>query len=150
MCKKQKNYREKTPQSMQLWHKNNTDKEKQYKYENANNYRMYAQNRLAKGRNLPATLTVDQWLSIKAAFNNKCAYCGKELPLAQEHFVALSKDGEYAISNIIPACHSCNSSKNNKDFFSWYPKYKYYSKNREKIILKYLCYTDQGQQLTII
>jgi len=105
------------------------------------------QNRRAKKMALTATLTSNQWNSIRLTFNNKCAYCGKELPLAQEHFLPLSKGGEYTHNNIIPSCKSCNSSKGNKDFFEWYPKHKSYAKKREKFILEYLNYKDGIQQL---
>lgn len=91
-----------------------------------------------------------QWEEIKKHFDYKCAYCGKDLPLAQEHFLALSKEGEYTLNNIIPSCKSCNSSKATKDFFKWYPNYKNYSKKRERAILKFLGYTDENQQLKII
>jgi len=84
---------------------------------------------------LPTTLTEKQWENIKQYYNNRCAYCGKELPLEQEHFIPLSKGGEYTINNIIPSCKSCNCSKSNKNFFIWYPKYKYYTKERKEIIL---------------
>ena len=112
--------------------------------------RMMWQRREAKKRLLPNTLTIKQWENIKASFDNKCAYCGKEKPLAQEHFLALSSGGEYTVNNIIPSCKSCNSSKCNKDFFQWYPKHKYYSVKREKFILKFLNYKDGLQQLKII
>jgi 5-methylcytosine-specific restriction endonuclease McrA len=100
-------------------------------------------------RALPSTLTNEQWETIKSHFNNRCAYCGRELPLAQEHFIALSKGGEHTINNIIPSCISCNSSKREKDFSEWYPRYRYYSKKREKFILDYLNYKNNIQQLTL-
>ena len=109
-----------------------------------------AQKRRALKKSLPATLTIEQWESIKLNFNNKCAYCGQEKPLAQEHVTPLIKGGEYTINNIIPSCKSCNSSKGIKDFFGWYPKHKHYSKKREKIILEFLNYKDGNQQLKII
>jgi 5-methylcytosine-specific restriction endonuclease McrA len=85
-------------------------------------------------------------------FDNKCAYCGKEKPLAQDHFVPLSKGGEYTNNNIICSCKSCNSSKSDKDFFEWYPEQLFYSKEREAKILKYLNYDKktQTQQLALI
>lgn len=104
----------------------------------------------ARKMKLPRTLTSQQWESIKVKFKNKCAYCGRELKLEQEHFVALSKGGEYTHNNIIPSCKSCNVSKHNYNFFEWYPKYKYYSKEREAFILEYLGYKKDIQQLKII
>lgn len=130
--------RDRELQRTKLWRQNNKEKT-----------RIYCQEYRAKKNGLPATLTVDQWNETKEYFNNRCVYCGKEKSLAQEHFVPLSKGGEYTHNNIIPACRSCNSSKNNKDFFEWYPQQPYYSKEREQKILDFLGYQQGIQQLTI-
>lgn len=106
------------------------------------------QNRSRK-RLLPAALTPVQWETIKHHFNNTCCYCGKENPLEQEHFIPVTSSGAYDINNIIPSCRSCNASKNNKPFETWYSKHKYYSKKREKIILDFLNYKQNNQQLSI-
>lgn len=45
------------------------------------------------------------------AFENKCVYCGLELPLVSDHAVPLSRGGSNSIDNIVPACKSCNSIK---------------------------------------
>ena len=99
---------------------------------------------------LSSTLTAEQWELIKQNFNNCCAYCGKELPLAQEHFIPLSTGGEYTHNNIIPACRRCNSSKHDRAFTDWYPRYEYYSKKREAFILKFLNYKNGIQQLALM
>ena len=114
-----------------------------------NDGRTARQIRKARLHNLPSTLTTIEWQSIKSTFNNRCVYCGEEKPLVQEHFIPLSKGGEYTSNNIIPSCSFCNGSKFNKDFFKWYPKFKYYSIKREQIILKYLNYKNNNQQLTL-
>jgi len=109
-----------------------------------------SQRYLARKRKLPHTLTVAQWNLAKLHFDNKCAYCGRELPLAQEHFLALTKGGEYTTNNIIPSCKSCNSHKSAKDFFTWYKTYEFYTKTRESKILKFLNYKGNVQQLKIM
>jgi 5-methylcytosine-specific restriction endonuclease McrA len=116
---------------------------------NKDKVNVIAQRRRTRKHLLPSNLTFEQWGETKLHFDNKCAYCGKELPLVQEHFIALSKSGEYTINNIIPACMSCNNSKGNKDFFEWYPKYRHYSKKREKIVLKFLNYKNNIHQLAL-
>ena len=121
-----------------------------YKIENKDKVNIIKQRRRAKKIRLPNTLTLKQWEDIKVCFDNKCAYCGQRLPLVQEHFLALSKGGEYTNNNIIPSCQSCNSHKYNTDFFEWYPTYKYYSHRREAKILGYLKYDGRIQQLKII
>ena len=108
-----------------------------------------AQKYRSKKAQLPNSLTAEQWGSIKEAFDGKCCYCGEEKPLAQEHFVALSKGGEYTHNNIVPACKSCNSSKRDKDFFIWFEEQSFYSKRREQKILKYLNYKNKIQQFSL-
>ena len=131
-------HKEEITKRVKLWALNNPEK-----------VRNKCQRRRSKKLLLSNTLTVSQWLDIKVEFNNKCCYCSKELPLEQEHFLAMTKNGEYTTNNIIPCCRSCNASKGNKDFFIWYPKQKYYSEVRETKILKYLNYNkDNIQQLT--
>jgi len=121
------------------------------KYQRANKerYSILHHKYIAKRNHLNNTLTLSQWQTIKQDFDNRCCYCGKEKKLTQEHFIAVNKLGEFTNNNIICACQSCNSSKQDKDFFSWYPTFKYYNKNREKIILKYLRYENNNQQLTL-
>ena len=120
----------------------NKDKIKKYNedYQKENKERccQYTKKRRMLKKQLPATLTLSQWQQIKSEFNNKCAYCGEGEDLEQEHFIPISKGGEYTHKNIIPACKSCNCSKNNTYFEEWYPTYKYYSEERERYILDYL------------
>lgn len=111
---------------------------KQYQKENPEKRRLGKQRRKARQKELPSTLTLDQWGTIKKEFNDMCAYCGKKDKLQQEHFIPLSKGGEYTNNNIISACRSCNCSKGNKDFFEWYPTYMHYTKDREEKILKHI------------
>lgn len=127
-------------------------KRKQREWQKANPDKCNAivQRRNAVKKDLPSTFDAEQWAICKAHFNSHCAYCGKELPLTQEHFVPLSKGGGYTADNIIPVCQSCNSSKSNKLFSEWYPKQKFYSKKRERLIYTYLNKENLGIQITII
>ncbi len=103
--------------------------------------------RMALKKELPSTLTVKQWRNCKEHFNHSCAYCGKPSKrLHQEHFVALSNGGGYVVNNIVPSCQPCNNTKFNHSFFEWYPKQKFYSKARERKLLKYLNFTNGGEQ----
>jgi len=108
-----------------------------------------------KKQGLEATLTISQWDLILKEFNYECAYCETTEKylikqhaerLNKEHFIPLSRGGEFTGNNIIPACKRCNSSKGNKDFFKWYPKQKSYSKTKENKILKYLHYKNKSMQ----
>ena len=110
---------------------------------------IHGQEYFARKQGVPYSFTKAQWEDVKQYFNNSCCYCGEEVKLEQEHFIALSKGGEYTHNNIIPACQFCNNSKKDRDFFVWYPKYKDYNEKREKIILEFLNYKDKIQQITM-
>ena len=145
-----KQYRQEHLEQSKQYTRNNKEKRKQYAQEHLEEGRVRWQTRNARKRLLLSTLTIQQWESIKERFNNKCAYCGKELPLAQEHVIPLSKGGEYTHNNIIPVCQKCNSSKGVKDFSVWYPQYENYSKKREKAIFEFLNYKNGIQQLALV
>lgn len=118
---------------------------KSYYIANQEKFKIYRQTRKAKIKQLPCEINYEIWIEIKEAFDNECAYCGKGGNLEQEHFIPISKGGEYTKNNIIPACKSCNCSKRDKDFFEWYPEQPFYSKKRERKILKYLNYDPKTQ-----
>lgn len=136
------------------WRAENTERIKIIKREwakkNKDKMRMYSKTKNSRKKGVLSTLTLIQWNEIKNRFDNRCAYCNEEKPLEQDHFIPLSKGGEYTTNNIVPACRSCNASKNNSDFFEWYPKQEFYSKEYERFILKHLGYKNNSQQLKLI
>jgi 5-methylcytosine-specific restriction endonuclease McrA len=90
-------------------------------------------------KSLEHTFTKKEWLACLNYFNNKCAYCGSESSmLQQDHVIPVSKNGPYVLDNIVPACGSCNSSKNNKLISDWYPHQEFYKKENEDRIYQYL------------
>lgn len=123
---------------------------KEYRQNNKEKIYALKQKRRDRSKKLEINLSSKDWAQIKLSFNNECAYCGKEKKLSREHFVPLTKGGEYTRNNIIPACLSCNSSKSDKNFFDWYTTYKYYSKSRERKILNHLNYQNNTQQLALL
>lgn len=112
----------------------------QWGRDNPEKKRKLARKYKARKRNLIADLTDEQWETCKEYFNHSCCYCGEQLPLEQEHFIPVSKGGHYSADNIIPACRSCNASKNNSVFSDWYKSCDHYSEERENKILTYLRY----------
>jgi len=115
-----------------------TEKRKVYLKNHRELSRRATQRRNALKRKLPATLTVSEWEFIKESFGFTCCYCGKKLPLVQEHYVAVANLGGYELGNIVPACQSCNSSKGAKLINDWYPTHKSYSPERESKILSFI------------
>ena len=144
-----RDHREELARYLRQYRKDNVDKITEHRRLNLGKDCIKSQKRRSLKRNLESTLTPAQWEKVKRYFNNCCAYCGKEKPLTQEHFVPLTKDGEYTHNNIIPACQVCNSSKSDSSFFEWYSKSEHYSKQREQQILKYLNYKNDVQQFSL-
>lgn len=50
----------------------------------------------------------------------ECIYCGAEENLTWDHIIPLDEGGPDVISNQVPACQSCNSSKGTRDVIAWY------------------------------
>ena len=78
-------------------------------------------------------------------FSNCCAYCGSEgkSQPTRDHFIARKKGEPDVLSNILPDCSPCNSSKNASDPWEWYSRQKFFSKDRWLYILKVLGKTEQ-------
>jgi hypothetical protein len=121
---------------------------KQYQQGHLEGCRINSHKRRARIRNLPNTLTVLEWLSTKEYFDGKCCYCGEELPLEQEHYIPVTKAGAYSKANILCACKSCNSSKNDQDALEWFKKQPFYDEVREANILGYLEFMSSVPQLS--
>lgn len=55
----------------------------------------------------------------KAAFDAHgwwCHYCRTTQALTVDHVVPVSKGGRDVVSNLVPACRTCNSQKRGKDY----------------------------------
>jgi 5-methylcytosine-specific restriction endonuclease McrA len=75
--------------------------------------------RRARLANAPINdFTKAAWRALCKATGYCCAYCDTTFPfeaLQQDHITPLSKGGSHTLSNIVPACKSCNSRKRDKD-----------------------------------
>lgn len=67
--------------------------------------------RYARERGAAGSHTLEQWNDLKIEFDNKCAFCRKEVKLTKDHIIPLSEGGTDYIDNIQPLCKSCNSKK---------------------------------------
>jgi hypothetical protein len=118
------------------WQQDNKDKIKQYQ-----------ENRKQHGEH---KITKKEWESCKKYFNNQCAYCG--LPL-EEHYIFykgerrlgdfhkehVDHEGSNDLSNCIPSCKNCNSSKHDIKLENWYTETNQrFSKERLDKIHKWL------------
>lgn len=103
-------------EEMRKWHLNNPERAREgsrRKYHaNPSIYLTAQQRRRTRKLLLPSTLTAEQWVAILAAYKHRCAYCGKRSQkLEQEHVIPVSKGGGTVVDNIVPACRSCNATK---------------------------------------
>lgn len=102
-------YRKDHPEKVRLSNLNYTRKnrDKARNWSNAHHARKYS-----NGRH---DLTADQWHTIKIHFGYRCAYCGRKMQrLTMDHITPISQGGEHTLSNVVPACKSCNSKKGNR------------------------------------
>ena len=64
-------------------------------------------------------LTDTQWAALREAWGG-CAYCGaKKEPLQRDCILPISRGGRYTLTNVVPACPSCNTSKCNDEVTAW-------------------------------
>lgn len=79
----------------------------------------YAQRRTATSRASTNDLTETQWSLIMEAWGG-CAYCTSTTRALQKDCVLpVSRGGRYTLTNVVPACASCNASKHNGEVSSW-------------------------------
>src|SRR5690606_39084474 len=75
------------------------------------------QRRRARKRQLPDTLTAEQWRLCVDYFDQRCVYCGSTGNMTIDHPIPLSAEhcpGTVA-TNVVPACTGCNCSKSDRD-----------------------------------
>lgn len=140
------------------WTKNNPDKARviNARYRQTENSKQRKRisnvNRRARKRDLPNTLTREQWQQCLDYWDNSCCICGRksvpdELSIAQEHWIALAdkrenNPGTVAV-NILPMCHhnnnkhhnvsGCNNSKRVSDPIEWLKRRLENDKAQEKL-----------------
>lgn len=92
-------------------------------------------------------LTEKQWITCMDYFNSECCYCGKSGKLTKDHLQPLKEGGALEITNVVPACSSCNSSKKDNQWLSWFQKKKFYSKKKAELIQKWINFSLSIKQL---
>lgn len=70
--------------------------------------------RYARQRSAGGSHTVAEWLDKCALLGNVCFYCGADEPLTEDHKTPIVHGGADDITNIVPACASCNTRKGTK------------------------------------
>jgi 5-methylcytosine-specific restriction endonuclease McrA len=60
-----------------------------------------------------SNLSPEEWKCILKSFDSRCAYCGSNKDIQQDHIIPISRGGEHAPWNVIPCCSDCNRRKKN-------------------------------------
>jgi hypothetical protein len=137
---------DKTRQRQLSQNRRDNGKHKQWMKENKEKLKGY---RLKYEANKTHIMNENEWISCKTYFNNSCAYCG--LPI-EEHFKRYSgifkntdlhkehvdHEGTNDLSNCVPACHWCNSSKKKREMEEWYRKQEFFTQEKLDKINKWL------------
>lgn len=65
--------------------------------------------------------TWSEFNKIVLKFDHCCAYCGEQPDgqIEADYVVPLSRGGQDALSNLLPACHTCNANKSAHSLESW-------------------------------
>ena len=80
----------------------------------------YARRRKRRMERVAHDLTDEQWTALLVAWGG-CAYCGSDnhAVLQRDCVLPISRGGRYTLSNVVPACRSCNASKCNDEVTTW-------------------------------
>lgn len=96
---------------------------KSYRSKNPEGFRMRARLKRHMYRHQERdSLTAEQWSELRQLYLNRCAYCFSEAPLTIDHFIPIKRGGTNDVSNIVPACSSCNSGKQAHVFLLWFAR----------------------------
>ena len=96
-------YREAHPEKARAWQLANPEA-----------VRAISHTRRARLRAAAGRFTAGQWRALVAFWSGLCAYCGMCWVLQMDHRTPISRGGTNDISNILPACRSCNSEKHTR------------------------------------
>jgi hypothetical protein len=80
--------------------------------------------RAKRARSTKGTFSREQWQARLDYFGHKCVYCGCGGKMTLDHKIPICKGGTNWPSNFVPACKSCNSSKNAKGFLEFKKNFK--------------------------
>jgi hypothetical protein len=92
-----------------------------------------------------APLTSKQKEQVFAVWRNCCAYCGSAEKLSVDHVLPLIRGGLDEVSNILPACRFCNTSKRDHHVESWYRQQSWFTEARWRKIQRHCPASVSGQ-----
>lgn len=149
-----KKNREKVLKREAIRYRENPDviKERVKRWRELNKDMVREQSRVKRVRkaNSHGSHTIGDFYKVCEEFEWECSYCGCELnkrSATEDHVIPLVKGGTDLIKNIVPACRSCNSSKQDQDLIKWYPEQDFFDKAKQDLILDRIL--DKNNQLAL-
>ena len=153
--KRAKKQHEKSPEYFAQKHKKYWNKNKEKASQRARDFRKNNPDRISKyskswQERKAHTITEKEWSNCKKYFENSCAYCGLllnkhykkhngELISIDFHKEHVIDNGFNDLSNCVPSCSSCNSSKWKHELNKWYnSENSIFTIERYKKIIKWI------------
>lgn len=90
------------------------EKNRNYRIENPEYFRITSQNRRARISKNGGNITAQDWYNILEQSGHKCLKCGSIEKLTLDHIIPIAKNGRNDKNNAQVLCKSCNSSKHTK------------------------------------
>lgn len=116
-------YKDTQRQASANWYQQNRDRRAEttarWRRDNPDRLSEYQRRRRARKLGSNPDLTLDQWIEVLEEFGHRCAYCGVEGDLEQDHVWPISRGGRHTKDNMAPACRSCNARKGAKLLAEW-------------------------------
>lgn len=144
---------ERVAENRRAWRRKNAEKLRQDQRrrhaEDPERHRNYVRSRAALKRAAHRQSFIPLTLAQKnerfALFGNACAYCGRADTLTVDHVLALTNGGHDEAPNVVPACRSCNSSKNASFVQQWYRRQPFFDETRWRKIQRHCPNASRGQ-----
>lgn len=121
-------WRKRNPDAYKEWSRGNAErlraKDAAWRAANPDRVSEHQKTRRARRKGAPGSgVTAEDWRTIQEWADHCCCYCGSNSRLTQDHVVPLALGGAHDVSNIVPACPSCNSSKQDRPVSEWIPEW---------------------------
>lgn len=87
---------------------------------------------------IKGTVTLAEWKETLEYFDNSCAYCGSTDKITQDHIVPVANGGLNTKYNLVPACKSCNCSKNSRPLVQWYMQQPFATEERLQKVIEFM------------
>ncbi len=121
-----RSHREQRREFNRKWRANHPEYGRNWRKNNLDKIRIYAQSRRARVTGNGGELTVEEWYAILDFYGHKCLCCGRDdVKLTIDHVIPIFYGGKHSADNVQPLCGPCNSRK--KDKHIDYRKEKYHA-----------------------